>query len=207
MRPSCGRRWAMNGGAGRVPWMIVGISRSRASGWALAWAAGEGHRCGARLLLVRVFRPPAAPAVADYRYGVLSVPRGPVRRLHGTRLRADPQGHRPGCRLDARRRAASKRSSGLSIPRFLACADPGDQQPEQLTAPVSRTRSGHSIRLPGSASQRCTPSMPRPSGTGAIPASPGVICPVSTVPGSGPARPGGGAGPARRRGRLPAAAA
>jgi hypothetical protein len=67
----------MNGGAGRVPWMIVGISRSRASGWALAWAAGEGHRCGARLLLVRVFRPPAAPAVADYRYGVLSVPRDP----------------------------------------------------------------------------------------------------------------------------------
>ena len=51
----------MNGGTGRVPRMIVGIIRSRASGWALAWAVGEARRRGARLLLVHVFRPPAGP--------------------------------------------------------------------------------------------------------------------------------------------------
>jgi len=66
----------MNGGTGRVPRMIVGISRSPASEWALAWAIGEARRRGARLLLVHVFRPLAAPA-ADYRFGVLGVPRDP----------------------------------------------------------------------------------------------------------------------------------
>jgi nucleotide-binding universal stress UspA family protein len=78
----------MDGGTGRVPRMIVGISRSRASVWALAWAVGEARRRGARLLLVHVFRPPAAPVVADYRYGVLSVPRDPYgdRMEHGYAL-------------------------------------------------------------------------------------------------------------------------
>jgi nucleotide-binding universal stress UspA family protein len=37
--------------------LIVGISRSRASWWALSWAIGEARRRGARLLLVHVFRP------------------------------------------------------------------------------------------------------------------------------------------------------
>jgi nucleotide-binding universal stress UspA family protein len=46
----------------RVPRLIVGISRSPASSWALAWAVGEARRRGVRLLLVNVFRPPAAPA-------------------------------------------------------------------------------------------------------------------------------------------------
>ena len=72
----------MNGGTGRVPRMIVGIIRSRASGWALVWAVGEARRRGARLLLVHVFRPPAAPAVADYRYCILYVPRD----LYGDRM-------------------------------------------------------------------------------------------------------------------------
>jgi len=67
----------MNGGTGRVPRVIVGISRSRASGWALAWAVGEARRRGARLLLVHVFGRPAAPVVADYRYGAVSAPRDP----------------------------------------------------------------------------------------------------------------------------------
>lgn len=53
----------MNDGTGRVPRLVVGISRSPASWWALAWAVGEARRRGARLLLVHVFRPPvAAPA-------------------------------------------------------------------------------------------------------------------------------------------------
>ena len=43
----------------RVPCLIVGVSRSRASWWALAWAVGEARRRGARLLVVHVFRPPA----------------------------------------------------------------------------------------------------------------------------------------------------
>jgi nucleotide-binding universal stress UspA family protein len=67
----------MNGEFGRVPRMIVGISRSRASWWALAWAVGEARRRGARLLLVHIFRPPVAPVAADYRYGVLGVLRDP----------------------------------------------------------------------------------------------------------------------------------
>jgi len=48
----------VNDRADRVPRLIVGISRSRASWWALAWAVGEARRRGARLLLVNVFRPP-----------------------------------------------------------------------------------------------------------------------------------------------------
>ena len=47
----------MNGRTSRAPQLIVGISRSRASWWALAWATGEAQRRGARLLLVHVFRP------------------------------------------------------------------------------------------------------------------------------------------------------
>jgi len=53
----------VNDGTGRVPRLVVGISRSPASWWALAWAVGEARRRGARLLLIHVFRPPvAAPA-------------------------------------------------------------------------------------------------------------------------------------------------
>ena len=50
----------MNAGTARVPCLVVGVSRSRASWWALAWAVGEARRRGARLLLVNVYRPPAA---------------------------------------------------------------------------------------------------------------------------------------------------
>lgn len=45
------------GRASRTPRLIVGISRSKASWWALAWAIGEARRRGARILLVHVFRP------------------------------------------------------------------------------------------------------------------------------------------------------
>ena len=48
----------MEAGTARVPRLVVGISRSRASWWALAWAVGEARRRGARLILVNVFRPP-----------------------------------------------------------------------------------------------------------------------------------------------------
>lgn len=44
--------------------LVVGISRSRASSWALAWAAGEARRRGMRLLLVHVFRPAFFPLPA-----------------------------------------------------------------------------------------------------------------------------------------------
>jgi nucleotide-binding universal stress UspA family protein len=46
-------------GTARIPCLIVGVSGSRASWWALAWAVGEARRRGARLLVVHVFRPPA----------------------------------------------------------------------------------------------------------------------------------------------------
>jgi nucleotide-binding universal stress UspA family protein len=44
-------------GASHVPRLVVGISRSPASWWALTWAIGEAQRRGARLVLVHVFRP------------------------------------------------------------------------------------------------------------------------------------------------------
>jgi len=40
-----------------VPRLVVGISRSPASWWALTWAIGEARRRGARLVLVHIFRP------------------------------------------------------------------------------------------------------------------------------------------------------
>lgn len=52
----------MNGRTSRLPRLIVGISRSPASWWALAWATGEARRRGARLLLVHVYRPHSVPA-------------------------------------------------------------------------------------------------------------------------------------------------
>jgi len=61
-----GRSGAVNGETGQVPRLVVGISRSRASWWALAWAVGEARRRRARLLLAHVFRPPVAPATAAY---------------------------------------------------------------------------------------------------------------------------------------------
>ena len=67
----------MYGGTGPDPRLIVGISRSAASWWALAWAVGEARRRGARLLLVHVFRPAAAPYAEDYRSGVPGQPRDP----------------------------------------------------------------------------------------------------------------------------------
>lgn len=57
--------------------MIVGVSRSEASWWALAWAVGEARRRGAHLLLVHVVGPVAAPSAAYYRSGVLSWPQDP----------------------------------------------------------------------------------------------------------------------------------
>ena len=78
----------MNGRTGRVPRLIVGISRSRASWWALAWAVGEARRRGARLLLVHVFRPPVAAATLDYSPGGLGMPRDPYAEhmAHGNTL-------------------------------------------------------------------------------------------------------------------------
>ena len=67
----------MNGETGRVPRLVVGISRSRASWWALAWAVGEARRRRARLLLAHVFRPLVAPATAAYGEAGLSMPRDP----------------------------------------------------------------------------------------------------------------------------------
>ena len=64
-------------GTGRVPRLIVGISRSRASWWALAWAVGEARRRRARLLLVNVFRPPVAPSLIDTSPHFNSTPRDP----------------------------------------------------------------------------------------------------------------------------------
>ena len=54
----------MNDGTDRVPRLVVGISRSPASWWALAWAVGEARKRGARLLLVHVFRPPVTTPAA-----------------------------------------------------------------------------------------------------------------------------------------------
>lgn len=68
----------MNGRISHAPRVIVGISRSQASWWALAWATGEARRRGARLLLVHVFRPHAfsAAEAGDCFGGVLDDPDG-----------------------------------------------------------------------------------------------------------------------------------
>jgi nucleotide-binding universal stress UspA family protein len=58
----------MDDTAGPVPRLVVGISRSRASWWALAWAAGEARRRGARLLVLHVFRPRLVYPLPDPRY-------------------------------------------------------------------------------------------------------------------------------------------
>jgi nucleotide-binding universal stress UspA family protein len=78
----------VNGGTGRVPQVVVGISRSRASWWALAWAVGEARNRGMRLLLVHVFRPPVAPDAEDYGRGGFGTPRDPYaeRTAHGNAL-------------------------------------------------------------------------------------------------------------------------
>jgi nucleotide-binding universal stress UspA family protein len=65
----------VNDGTGRAPRVIVGISRSPVSWWALAWAVGEARHRSARLLLVHVFRPPVAPGAADYGQGGFDIPR------------------------------------------------------------------------------------------------------------------------------------
>jgi nucleotide-binding universal stress UspA family protein len=94
----CGRGRAVNGGTGRVPRVVVGISRSRASWWALAWAVGEARRCGARLLLAHVFRPPVAPDAEDYGHGGFGTPRDPYaeRMAHGNALIATAIGQAVG---------------------------------------------------------------------------------------------------------------
>jgi nucleotide-binding universal stress UspA family protein len=67
----------MNGRTDRVPRLIVGISRSRASWWALAWAVGEARRRPARLLLVHVFHPPVAPSLGETNPGFVGTARDP----------------------------------------------------------------------------------------------------------------------------------
>ncbi len=67
----------MNDGTERVPRLIVGICRSPASWWALAWAVGEARRRGVRLLLVNVFRPPVDPAADNRDDFYLRSPRDP----------------------------------------------------------------------------------------------------------------------------------
>jgi len=64
----------VNGGPDRDPRLIVGISSSRASWWALAWAVGEARRRRASLLLVNVFHTPAAPCAADYSPSLAGTP-------------------------------------------------------------------------------------------------------------------------------------
>jgi len=78
----------VTGGAGQVPRLVVGISRSRASWWALAWAVGEARRREARLLLVHVFRPPLFPVPANYGQAGPGLYRDPYagRTAHGNTL-------------------------------------------------------------------------------------------------------------------------
>ena len=78
----------MNGGSARVPRLVVGISRSPASWWALAWAVGEARRRGARLLLVNVFSPPVSPSTAIFQLGSPGAARDPQaeRVAHGNAL-------------------------------------------------------------------------------------------------------------------------
>jgi len=75
-------------GTARVPCLMVGVSRSRASWWALAWAVGEARRRGARLVLVNVYRPPIAGDAVMAAPGVfVRSPEPDARRVaHGNAL-------------------------------------------------------------------------------------------------------------------------
>lgn len=78
----------MNGTTGSAPRLVVGISRSRASCWALAWATGEARRRGARLLLVHVFRPRTVAPPGPYDWSTGGLPPDPDadRMAYGHRL-------------------------------------------------------------------------------------------------------------------------
>lgn len=73
--------------ASRAPRLVVGISRSRASWWALAWAVGEARRRGTRLLLVHAFRPQLFPATeGESRFASATVDPDADRLAAGNRL-------------------------------------------------------------------------------------------------------------------------
>ena len=99
---------AVTDGTGRVPRLIVGISRSPASWWALAWAVGEARRRGARLLLVNVFRPPANLAAYETGPGAFGTPRDPYADhvAHGYALIRTAIGPPPGRWRGPARRSA-----------------------------------------------------------------------------------------------------
>ena len=78
----------MEAGTARAPCLIVGVSQSRASWWALAWAVGEARRRGARLLLVHVFRPPVGGYTVEMGPAVFISSPDPAegRAVHGRAL-------------------------------------------------------------------------------------------------------------------------
>lgn len=69
------------------PRLVVGISRSPASWWALAWALGEARRRGMQVLLVHVFRPHLlAPPPPEPRYASVPYDQDADRVAAGNRL-------------------------------------------------------------------------------------------------------------------------
>ncbi len=154
---SAGRRSAVDDRTGRVPRLVVGISRSRASWWALAWAVGESRRRGMRLLLVHVLRPSALPA-ASTDQDPSGPPRDPFADDRRIRSRPDPGRHRPGHWPDARRRAG-RAAGGLRTARRGACQTCPGRRPAGARMPAPRMAAPARARI-GSAGLRAANGVP-----------------------------------------------
>jgi nucleotide-binding universal stress UspA family protein len=131
--------------------VVVGISRSRASWWALAWAVGEARRRGARLLLVHVFRPPISPGAADYGHAGFGTLRDPYgdRIAHGHALIATAIDQAVG-RMPGDVASERKVISGRPAVELASFAWGGD-----LLVLGSRHRGWLRRLAPGSAARAC----------------------------------------------------
>jgi len=141
----------VNGETGRVPRVVVGISRSRASWWALAWAVGEARRRGARLLLVHVFSPPVAPAAADYRQAGFGTSRD---------LYADRVAHSNALILTAIRQAVGRMPGDVAVEQQAISGRPAAELASlawggDLLVLGSRRRGWLRRLAPGSVARAC----------------------------------------------------
>ena len=139
------------------PRLVVGISRSRASWWALAWAVGESRRRGMRLLLVTVVRPSAVP-VANIDQDPSGPPRDPfadeMAYGHALIRTAIDQAVGP----DARRRAGQA-AGGLRTGRRGACQTCPRRRPAGARMPTPRMAAPARARI-GSAGLRAANGVP-----------------------------------------------
>lgn len=141
---------------GHVSRLVVGISRSRASWWALAWAIGEARNRGMRLLLVHAFHPHMVPPAPDPRFTGVPYDIDEDRMAAGNRLIwtavAEAVGQMPaGMSFD---QAVVPGRAGAQLAR-LACGD-------DVLVLGSRHRGWLRRLAPGSVARACSRRAPCP---------------------------------------------